>query len=71
MYPGPFSGAVCGVGLSGKPMSTIGFERRWNPMLSLSRETFIDALAQVRPKPADMDVIDARNRGRHEVDAPA
>src|SRR5204862_3001286 len=35
VYPGHFSGSVCGAGLSGKPMSTIGFERRWNSMLSL------------------------------------
>ena len=25
VYPGHFSGSVCGAGLSGKPMSTIGF----------------------------------------------
>ena len=31
VYPGHFSGSVCGAGLSGKPMSTIAFERRWNP----------------------------------------
>jgi hypothetical protein len=26
MYPGHFSGSVCGAGLSGKPMSTIAFD---------------------------------------------
>ena len=35
IYPGHFSGSLCGAGLSGKPSSTIAFERRWNPMLSL------------------------------------
>src|SRR5262252_8953555 len=30
VLPGAFSGSVCGRSLSGKPMSTIGFERRFN-----------------------------------------
>jgi glyoxylase-like metal-dependent hydrolase (beta-lactamase superfamily II) len=64
IYPGHFSGSVCGKGLSGKPSSTMAFERRWNPMLSLDREAFAAALAQVPPKPADMDEILAANRGR-------
>jgi hydroxyacylglutathione hydrolase len=71
VYPGHFSGSVCGVGLSGKPMSTIGFERRWNPMLALDREAFIDALTEVPPKPADMEGILAANRGHGGVTAGA
>lgn len=63
IYPGHFSGSVCGVGLSGKPASTIGFERRWNPMLSLDGDAFIAVLANVPPKPADMEAILAVNRG--------
>ncbi len=31
MFPGHTSGSVCGAGMSGKPSSTIGFEKRWNP----------------------------------------
>jgi hydroxyacylglutathione hydrolase len=64
VYPGHFSGSVCGAGLSGKPMSTLGFERRWNPMLSKNEPEFIDALARVPPKPADMDQILEFNRGQ-------
>ena len=71
IYPGHFSGSVCGTGLSGKPMSTIAFERRWNPALSLDRQAFIDALANVPPKPADMERILAFNRGHREVGASA
>jgi hydroxyacylglutathione hydrolase len=67
VYPGHFSGSVCGAGLSGKPMSTVGFERRWNPMLSLDRDAFVDALANVPPKPEDMAQIQAFNRGRRET----
>src|SRR4030095_14611696 len=71
VYPGHFSGSVCGAGLSGRPMSTIGFERRWNPMLSRDKQAFIDALADVPPKPADMDQILTFNRGHHELEARA
>jgi glyoxylase-like metal-dependent hydrolase (beta-lactamase superfamily II) len=71
IYPGHFSGSVCGLGLSGKPMSTIAFERRWNPMLSLDRQTFIEALVNVPPKPDDMQRILAFNRGQTNVEASA
>jgi glyoxylase-like metal-dependent hydrolase (beta-lactamase superfamily II) len=63
IYPGHFSGSVCGAGLSGKPTSTIAFERRWNPMLAMEREAFVDALADVPPKPQQMQQILACNRG--------
>jgi glyoxylase-like metal-dependent hydrolase (beta-lactamase superfamily II) len=66
IYPGHFSGSVCGTGLSGKPSSTLAFERRWNPMLTLERTTFIAALADVPPKPEDMTRILASNRGQQE-----
>jgi glyoxylase-like metal-dependent hydrolase (beta-lactamase superfamily II) len=63
VFPGHFSGSVCGAGLSGKPSSTIAFERRWNPMLALDQEGFVAALADVPPKPVDMERIMAVNRG--------
>lgn len=69
VYPGHFSGSVCGAGLSGKPSSTVAFERRWNPMLSLGREAFVDALADVPPKPDGMEQILAANRGRAPAEA--
>lgn len=63
IFPGHFSGSLCGAGLSGKPTSTIAFERRWNPMLTLDREAFIDATSNVPAKPDEMDAILAFNRG--------
>jgi len=55
IYPGHQAGSACGAGLSGKPASTIGFEKRFNPMLSMSRDEFIAALtAEIPPQPADM-----------------
>jgi hydroxyacylglutathione hydrolase len=71
IYPGHFSGSLCGAGLSGKPSSTLAFERRWNPMLSLDRDAFIAALANVPEKPADMKRILAANRGATRVETPA
>jgi len=66
VFPAHFSGSVCGAGLSGKPSTTIGFEKRWNPMLSRPKEEFVAALVDVPPKPAAMDEILLANRGRHE-----
>jgi Zn-dependent hydrolases, including glyoxylases len=63
IYPGHFSGSLCGSGLSGKPTSTIAFEKRWNPMLSMPRDAFVDALADVPAKPDAMEAILAFNRG--------
>jgi hydroxyacylglutathione hydrolase len=64
VYPGHFSGSLCGAGMSGKPSSTIGFEKRWNPLLSKSRAEFIEAIKDVPPKPAAMEQILRINQGR-------
>lgn len=63
VFPGHFAGSPCGAGMSGKPSSTIAFERRCNPQLSLPREEFIDALADVPPKPEAMEEILRFNGG--------
>jgi hydroxyacylglutathione hydrolase len=67
VYPGHFAGSVCGAGMSGKPSSTIGFERRWNPLLAKSRDEFVDALSDVPPKPAAMEEILLVNQGRTDL----
>jgi glyoxylase-like metal-dependent hydrolase (beta-lactamase superfamily II) len=64
VYPGHFSGSACGAGMSGKPSSTIAFEKRWSPLLSKSREEFVNALSDVPPKPAEMERILRMNQGR-------
>ena len=53
VFPAHFGGAACGKGLSGKPGSTIGFERRFNPALQLtSKAEFIRfVLADLPPQP--------------------
>jgi len=65
IYPGHQAGSACGAGLSGKPASTIGFERRFNPQLSMAREAFVEALvADIPAPPADMNAIVRHNLGQ-------
>jgi glyoxylase-like metal-dependent hydrolase (beta-lactamase superfamily II) len=51
--------------VSGKPASTLGSEKRFNPMLSMSKDAFVDALtAEIPPQPADMAlIVEANLRG--------
>jgi hydroxyacylglutathione hydrolase len=64
LYPGHTSGSACGAGMSGKPMSTIGYEKRWNPMLTLDRAGFVAALTEtIPPRPAEMDRMVQANLG--------
>lgn len=62
IFPGHQAGSVCGVGLSGKPSSTIGFEKRSNPALSMDKDAFIEnLLMDIPPRPAQMDLMVAAN----------
>ena len=63
IYPAHFGGAACGKGLSGKPASTIGFERRFNPALQVrDADEFVrHVLADLPPQPP----IFAENRQRN------
>ena len=62
IFPAHQAGSVCGAGLSGKPSSTLGFEKRWNSMLSLDKQAFIEQLTRdIPPRPASMDAIVAAN----------
>lgn len=64
IYAGHVAGSVCGAGISGKPASTIGFEKRWNPMLALDRDAFVAALTQeIPPRPAEMERMVQANLG--------
>lgn len=65
IYPGHQAGSACGAGLSGKPASTIGFEKRFNPMLAMSRDAFVDAVvADIPQQPENMArIIEVNLRG--------
>jgi glyoxylase-like metal-dependent hydrolase (beta-lactamase superfamily II) len=63
VWPGAFAGSVCGRRLSGKPSSTIGFERRFNrPFSTENREQFVELmLADIPARPDRADEIRASN----------
>jgi hydroxyacylglutathione hydrolase len=63
VYPGHYSGSVCGRGLSSNPASTIGFERRLNPALCLeSEDAFVRAVVDdLPPAPERQAAIVAAN----------
>lgn len=64
ILPGAQAGSVCGGGISGKPCSTIGFEKKFNRSLLGKRADFV---AQVRdtvlPEVEEMQMIVRANTG--------
>jgi glyoxylase-like metal-dependent hydrolase (beta-lactamase superfamily II) len=69
LYPSHYSGSVCGRGLSGNPVSTVGFERRHNSALQFgSEDEFVHALLHdVPPAPEHQAAIVAANRSGHPL----
>jgi glyoxylase-like metal-dependent hydrolase (beta-lactamase superfamily II) len=65
VYPAHISGSPCGRAMSGKPSSTIGFERRHNEaLLDIDRNAFVDAIAGfLPPKPSGYVETVLWNRG--------
>lgn len=65
VLPGAYSGSVCGRRLSGKPMSTIGFERRHNAAFRIEHEAdFVDEmLKDIPPPPPGAAALRAANAG--------
>jgi hydroxyacylglutathione hydrolase len=63
IFPGHQAGSVCGAGISGKPSSTIGFEKRFNTGLHLTnKDEFVRYLtSEIPPRPAEMDKMVAAN----------
>jgi rhodanese-related sulfurtransferase len=68
VYPGHFEGP-CGKGMCGRPSTTVGFERLYNPLARLDRTEFVARIAHgIPPRPLNMTAIEATNRGL--VDMP-
>ena len=66
VFPGHFEGP-CATGMEGRPVTTVGFERRHNRLAALDRGAFVAALtASVPARPLNMVAIEATNRGLAE-----
>jgi len=63
VYPAHGQGSLCGRGMSSKSSSTIGFEMRNNPLLSLDRDDFLNQMQQTFPdRPKSFTHIIETNR---------
>jgi glyoxylase-like metal-dependent hydrolase (beta-lactamase superfamily II) len=71
VLPGAYSGSVCGRRLSGKPTSTIGFERRYNAAFRIDDEAaFVELMTRDIPAPpAGAEKIRAANARGLPIDA--
>lgn len=65
ILPGAYSGSVCGRSLSGKPISTIGFEKRFNKAFRIGDESeFVRTMiADVPPPPPQAAQVRSANSG--------
>jgi hydroxyacylglutathione hydrolase len=65
VWPAHVGGSLCGgAGLSAKTSSTIGFERRHNPLLAADETQFVRGLTSAMPpRPPSVDRIVAINQG--------
>src|SRR5256886_9234304 len=65
VLPGAYAGSVCGRRLSGKPWSTIGFEKRHNEAFRIEQQAeFIRfMLAEIPPAPPEAAALRAANSG--------
>ena len=65
VLPGAFAGSVCGRGLSGNPISTIGYERRFNTAFRITdRDEFVEyMLRDTPPRPPNAARVRAANLG--------
>lgn len=62
LYPGAQAGSVCGAGLSGKPVSTLAFEKRFNPLLMADKPGFVKTvLEDLPPEPERKQAIITAN----------
>jgi len=65
VYPGHVAGSLCGAGMSSKASTTVGFERRFNHLLTLgSEDEFVCAsVGTAGVRPPNVERIVAINRG--------
>ena len=71
VYPGHGAGSLCGTGMSERAESTLGYERRTNPLFRLTEEAFVaEILGSVPPMPTYYPRMKELNaRGAEAFDA--
>jgi glyoxylase-like metal-dependent hydrolase (beta-lactamase superfamily II) len=72
VFPSHYAGSVCGRGLSGNPVSSIGFERAHNEMLTFAEAgAFAEALVKDTPSapPEQARIVAANRRGATSIPA--
>lgn len=69
VFPAHFEGP-CGKGMCGRPSTTIGFERRFNPVLQVSGvDEFVRVItAEIPARPLNMEAIVATNTGEKDAE---
>ncbi|HEX4106767.1 MAG TPA: rhodanese-like domain-containing protein [Solirubrobacteraceae bacterium] len=72
LWPGHVGGSLCGGGqLSAKTSSTVGYERRHNPLLAMEGEEFVASLTrEPPPRPPNLARIVWRNERREAAEPP-
>jgi hydroxyacylglutathione hydrolase len=72
VWPAHVGGSLCGgAGLSGKTSSTIGFERRVNPLLQMDQAEFVPSLIKdLPPRPPSVERIVELNRQNEQPNQP-
>ncbi len=72
VWPAHIGGSLCGgSSLSGKSSSTIGFERRHNPLLGLDEDSFVDGVtAELPSRPPNIQRIVELNRRSRGASPP-
>jgi len=64
VHPGHVAGSLCGAGMSSKPSSTIGFERRFNRAFAhRDEDEFVSESIRAGVQPPNMERIVELNRG--------
>ena len=73
VFPGHVAGSLCGTSMSSRGSTTIGFERRFNPMLAISElDAFVAEAADIAAaKPPNLARIVDLNRGPFVGSSPA
>jgi len=72
VYPGHVAGSLCGTNMSEEHSTSMGRERRTNPVLTADRETFVEEASSIgTPRPPTTERVVALNRGPWLAGLPA